>query len=125
MEEEMDRNADPWNVTGDAAGYRQQGGSPSGNGENKPGETLTSDDLGTASLVFGILAFFMYKGIFSILGLVTGIISLRRHKNDRAMAGVICSAINLAIIAFGFIMLGSMLAALLPRISEAFQRLWY
>ncbi|MBQ2313406.1 MAG: DUF4190 domain-containing protein [Treponema sp.] len=124
MSDEIDRNADPWNVTG-SADHGQQGAAPAGNQGNPPQGAITSDDLGTASLIFGILAFFMYKGVFSIVGLVLGIISVRRHKTDRAIAGIICSAINIAIIIMSVILLGCALCSLLPRISEAMQKLFF
>ena len=58
--------------------------------------------MDTVSLVIGVLSLFLwpipYAGFgTSIIGLVTGIIAIRRHKNSMATIGIILSGLGLLI----------------------------
>ncbi len=58
--------------------------------------------MDAVSLVLGVLSLFLwpipYAGfVTSIIGLVTGIIAIRRHKSSLAMVGIILSGLGLLI----------------------------
>jgi hypothetical protein len=58
--------------------------------------------LDIVSLAFGILSIFVWPIAYvgfpvNILGLITGIIALRKHKNSMAVTGIILSVIGLVL----------------------------
>ena len=94
---------DPWGVTGQEGAQeeaRKQESAPQTTqtvvASTKSTTRAPSDDLGTASMVFGIISLFLGGNVWGIIGLVLGCISASRHKNDHATAGIICSAISIA-----------------------------
>lgn len=94
---------DPWGVTGQEGAQKEAQKQESAPQTTQAVVTSAknttrapSDDLGTASMVFGIISLFLGGNIWGIIGLVLGCISASRHKNDHATAGIICSAISIA-----------------------------
>ncbi len=114
--EDENQQADPWNIPGANPSFRKEK-------EEEGNFYFSAADLGTMSMVFGILSFFFYKGPFAILGLVLGIISRRKQQNSNAMVGIVCSIINLVLMAFGFIVVCSLVAAAIPALGHIFEEL--
>ncbi|MFA6938633.1 MAG: DUF4190 domain-containing protein [Treponema sp.] len=103
----MSLENDPWNVSGEASDSKSGSSSYENstavvsaeqNVKSNSKAGTNSDDLGTASLVFGILSLVLGGFVWNILGLVFGIISSNRKKNGHATAGIICSLISLALV---------------------------
>jgi len=116
----MSLENDPWNVSGEASDSKSGSSSYENstavvsaeqNVKSNSNVGANSDDLGTASLVFGILSLVLGGFIWNILGLVFGIISSNRKKNGHATAGIICSMISLTLIVLGIILLISLFIA--------------
>lgn len=58
--------------------------------------------MDSVSLVFGVLCIFLWSipnagFITGIIGLVTGVIAIRRHKNGMAMVGIVLSGLGLLV----------------------------
>lgn len=109
-------NDDPWNVNDISSKGSVQN-------ETSRNSYFSAEDLGKISMACGIMAFFWYKGLFSILGLLFGFTSLAKGRNSSATIGIVCSIINLVIIAIAMVGIAVLIFAFIPAASDLYARI--
>jgi|SRR5574344_275245 hypothetical protein len=127
----METDNDPWNVTGTQTAASTNSSTDSAQNVNQsvPDKQVAvqsipakkqQDPMGTASLVFGIIAILLGGSPWGILGLVFGCISENHQKNEHATAGIICSVISLVFGVIVFVVLLFVLITFFPHITREF-----
>lgn len=108
---------DPWNVTGQNGLFTKDEAANAADAIS-----LSATDLGTISLVLGIISFFLFKGPFAVLALLLGIISRHRQpkNNGKATAGIVCGIISLVLTVIGYIVIITLIASIFPALERFF-----
>ena len=128
----METENDPWNVTGSqtAGSTNSSEGSTQNANQSVPNQQpvvqnapakIKQDPMGTASLVFGIIALLLGGSPWGIMGLVFGCISANQQKNGHATAGIICSAISLVFAVIVFVVILVAMTTFLPQVMREFE----
>ena len=107
MEENVNMNYDPWNITGRASEeantelqeqVRPTALPPVPVKVESISDTKLRDDFGLVSMITGIISLVLGFSPWGILGIVFGILAKRgKTSNSHSTVGIVCSAISFAL----------------------------
>lgn len=117
MQEDIDVNADPWNIVSSEDNTNKELMPVTENANNKNAFNITANDLGIICMALGILSIVFFNFVFAIIAIVIGIVAVKKNNNSYATAGIICSVIAIIIQFLIMISLIGSFASVLEKIS--------